>query len=153
MRLYKYIAIFLLLFFFQASATAAVYVDGSNTGTENGSSWGTAYNTVQEGIDAASLAGGGDVWVKSGTYTIYNTTDGSSSTIQMKENVNIYGGFAGRETTLTARDWEANTTTLDGTDQVIHVVTGASNAIIDGFTITGGNGQLGAGQQRKAPRA
>lgn len=122
---------------------AQVYVDIDNSdGPWDGNSWATAFRSVQQGIDAAEDAGGGDVWVAEGTYYIFET---DSTTIQLKIGVNLYGGFTGTETALEERNWETNLTSLDGhapgdtTLQVQHVVTGADSAIIDGFTITGGN--------------
>ena len=48
---------------FALEASAAVwYVDRYQTGREgNGESWATAYQTIQEGIDAAAASGGGDI--------------------------------------------------------------------------------------------
>jgi hypothetical protein len=58
--------------------------------------------------------------------------------------VGVYGGFAGNEDSLYDRDWEGRETILDGRDgpdgtsHVYHVVVGRDDALIDGFTITGG---------------
>jgi predicted outer membrane repeat protein len=80
--------------------------------------------------------------VVQGTYYVYDTS--SEDTVQLMPFVEVYGGFDGTETLLTERDWVANVTILDGhdstnTSQVYHVVTGEDDAVIDGFTITGGN--------------
>jgi hypothetical protein len=55
----------------------------------------------------------------------------------------VYGGFAGSEVTFLTRDPALRVTVLDGHDptgpsRVYHVVTAASGARLDGFTITGG---------------
>ncbi len=109
----------------------------------DGMSWQTAFNTVQQGMDAAGLAGGGDVWVAAGTYT---NAGGTGTVLEMKSGVYIYGGFEGyaagtgaQETLLQQRDWERNPTILDGQTIAYHVVEGANDALIDGFTITNGN--------------
>jgi hypothetical protein len=50
------IALAVLLFIGAGGASGAtIYVDVANTsGTENGTSWSTAFNTIQEGVDASS---------------------------------------------------------------------------------------------------
>jgi hypothetical protein len=60
--------------------------------------------------------------------------------------VAVYGGFAGTETQLSERSWSSYVTTLSGdisasgdtSDNSYHVVIGATGAILDGFTISGG---------------
>jgi hypothetical protein len=124
-----------------------VYVDhGSTAVRPNGRSWATAYRTVQEGIDSARDAGGGEVWVGSGVYSPTSTTDRGAST-ELRSGVALYGGFAGTETARDERDWRANETILSGdigvpgdnSDNSYHVVQGAEDSAIDGFTIAGGN--------------
>ncbi|MBI4558235.1 MAG: right-handed parallel beta-helix repeat-containing protein [Candidatus Hydrogenedentes bacterium] len=140
----------------QPSALGAVwYVDKDHTaGTETGASWSAAFNTIQEGIDAAFDASGGEVWVAEGVYDelrasaeVYNT-----GSVLMREGVHLYGGFAGVETVRTQRDWTTHITTIDGStsrngEAAYHVVVGANDATLDGFTITGGNADsfLGGG--------
>lgn len=76
--------------------------------------------------------GGGQVWVAAGTYT-----SAASPVVGMADNVAIYGGFAGNESAdqFDLRDPQANVTLIDG-ESARRGVTGANNAIIDGFTIT-----------------
>jgi Leucine-rich repeat (LRR) protein len=77
------------------------------------------------------------------------------ATFQLKNGVAIYGGFAGSETSRDDRDWLVHVTTLSGDlldndgpafanneDNSYHVVTGSgvdASAVLDGFTISGGN--------------
>jgi hypothetical protein len=110
-------------------------------------SWGNACGDLQ---DALALGTPGDqVWVAQGTYTPHLTD--RSATFQLESFVKIYGGFIGSEASVTQRDWETNLSVLSGeintagvdTDNSYHVVTGSgadTNAILDGFTITGGYG-------------
>ena len=121
---------------------ALYFVDPTGDDTD-GMSWQTALNTVQQGVDAAEAAGGGQVWVAAATYT---NGGGNSTVVIMKSGVSIFGGFEGysggtgaQEAVLTQRDWEQNQTILDGTNTAYHVLEGADNASIDGFTITNGN--------------
>jgi predicted outer membrane repeat protein len=89
------------------------------------------------------------IWVAAGTYKPTTGTD-RTATFQLKSGVAVYGGFAGAETALQQRDWTAYLTILSGdidgdgspAGNSYHVVTGSgqdANAVLDGFTITGGN--------------
>ena len=92
----------------------------------DGTSWGTAFKTIQEAIDAASA--NDEIWVKQGTYSSSN----------LNNAVHIYGGFAGGETAREDRDWKTNVTTVDGTNTT-RCFNVSANATIDGFTITNGD--------------
>lgn len=139
-----------------SSASAAVrYVDGGlTTGLNNGTSWADAYQGPTAVATALTASVSGDeIWVKAGTYKATATT---SRTIwhTLKSGVALYGGFAGTETTLAARDFVANVTTLTGdltgndngtvttmAENSHHVVNASSvlsTAILDGFNIVGG---------------
>jgi len=138
-----------------SSTTDSVYRVNSSSTTESqdGASWTTAYSSIQDAIDAAETNGGGEVWVAAGTYTPVTDDDGDSASFterqmsfEMAADVDIYGGFDGTETTRSERDWSTNETILSGeigdssdsSDNAFHVVTGVSDAIIDGFTISDG---------------
>ena len=141
------------------SSSDGIYrVDASSTATSpDGSSWDSAYTSLQDAIDAAEADGGGEVWVAEGTYSPVTDDDGDSASFserqqsfEMAADVDIYGGFSGSETNRSARDWENNETILtgeigdsdDSTDNSFHVVTGISDGTIDGFTISDGYGVL-----------
>jgi len=143
---------------YSTSTTDGIYRVSSSSSAESpdGSSWSAAYSSLQDAIDAAELDGG-EVWVEAGTYTAVTDDDGESASFsdrqlsfEMKTDVEIYGGFDGTETTRSERDWDTNKTILSGeigdsddsTDNSFHVVTGISDATIDGFTISDGYGQL-----------
>jgi hypothetical protein len=124
------------------------YVSISGSDDNDGLSWATAKRTLQAAVNAAQA--GDEIWVAAGTYL---PTDGTDRTISfvLKEDVAIYGGFVGIETSRDQRDWDANPTILSGdigvqgnnSDNSYHVVMGANNATLDGFTITGGNANGG----------
>jgi|GEM_PF-6532358 len=122
-----------------------VYVDKDNdSGIEDGTTWATAFTTIQEGIDAAFADGGGDVWVAEGVYD--EARDNDTGSVIMEEYVHLYGGFAAIEGGRDQRDWDAHVTVIDGStsrggEPAYHVVVGSENAILDGFTITGGAAQ------------
>ena len=132
-----------------ASAGSIIYVDADATGGNNGSSWGDAFNDLQ---DALAIASAGDqIWVAEGTY---KPGTGQHDTFQLISGVAIYGGFSGAETSLDQRDWVTHVTVLSGdintpgdmSDNIYHVVNGSGSdgtAIMDGFTITAGNAEVG----------
>ena len=134
--------------------------------TRDGLSWATAYEHLQDAIAITNSNTIGiipQIWVAASTY--YPTTDNPTSTdntardvtFYIKNNVEIYGGFAGNETMLEARDWENNPTILSGDidentpnidNNAYHVLLidgttangDITNAcIIDGFTIKEGH--------------
>jgi predicted outer membrane repeat protein len=121
--------------------TCVRYVDESSTG--DGLTWATAFNTVQGGLNSASVAvetpgepDSCEVWVKAGTYQPTELT-GYNQSVFLKDDVQLYGGFADDAETWADRDWETNVTTITASG-VCHVVTGADAALLDGFTISGG---------------
>ena len=133
-----------------AAATTIRYVDKDNTSdTETGLTWDTAFTTIQPAIDAAYNAGGGEVWVAEGTYDEQRTATSSEGAVIMRDGVGLLGGFIGigedgYETSHDQRNWKQNRTTVDGSTArngkpARHVVIGADNATLDGFTVTGGN--------------
>lgn len=145
----KLITLMLFATLLNVVAYATLYVVPGGAGTQDGSSWENAYGNIQTAIDAAntlviSSGEAQEVWVKTGTYSTL------SAPLLMKEKVNLYGGFAGTETALSQRAkgtnlWDyTNVTTLDGgtTKRCIEVTANFTTVtVIDGFTITNGNGQ------------
>ena len=106
------------------------YVDGDVTASGDGISWATAFKTIQEAIAAPGVSDGDEIWVKQGTYLL-------SSQIEVNKVVSLYGGFAGTETQRDQRDLAANETIVDG-NNITRCFSITANAIVDGFTITGG---------------
>jgi parallel beta-helix repeat protein len=128
---------------------AVLYVKADATGANNGVSWANAYTKLQSALAAAQL--GDEIWVAAGTYKPTSGTDRTKSFV-MKAGVAIYGGFAGTETARSQRIWVTNATILSGdigvagkvSDNAYHVVAGVNNAVLDGFTVTGGNAASGS---------
>ncbi len=102
-------------------------------GTGNGSSWDNALGSIQSAADTMDSVGGGEVWVAAGTYTA-----AKDPVVQLRPHVAVYGGFTGTETSRDARDWEANTTIIDG-QSARRCVIGENNATLDGFTVRKGH--------------
>ncbi|MCL2041167.1 MAG: hypothetical protein FWG84_03885 [Bacteroidales bacterium] len=114
-------------------------------GNGDGASWKNAAGDIQTMIDAAGA--GNQVWIAGGTYLL-------SATLEMKEGVNVYGGFEGNETGITSRPksdlddngiiepWEfTNPTVLNGKTER-RVLNQPDNFTVetvwDGVTITEG---------------
>ncbi len=139
-----------------------IYVDRDAAGTNDGTSWANAFTQLQSALDWTNTHGAThyEIWVAEGTY--YPDEGGSHVNNALTEsftlawnNIQLYGGFAATETLRDQRDWRAHPTVLSGDlDQdgtwahnVYHVLylDGATNepltatAVLDGFTITGGN--------------
>jgi hypothetical protein len=137
-----------------------IFVDAGATGANNGSSWTDAYTKLQ---DALSVAVSGDqIWVASGTYkpdqSGGQTAGNRNATFQLKNGVEIYGGFAGGETWRRQRDFLDNVAILSGdintpgddSDNSFHVVTSTgtnSTAVLDGFTIARGEADAASPSQ------
>jgi predicted outer membrane repeat protein len=132
------------------SAAGTCYVDVDAVGANDGTSWTNAYTDLQLALGASPCT---EVWVAAGVYKPTTGTD-RTATFRLKNGVTLYGGFAGTETVRDERDWTANVTILSGdlngddvgftnnSENVYHVVTGATGATLDGFTITAGNANV-----------
>jgi predicted outer membrane repeat protein len=147
------------------AAGTTIYVDASASGTGTGASWTDAYTKLQDALTTA--VSGDQIWVAAGVYYpdegVGMTNDDRTTTFTLLDGVEVYGGFAGGETSLGQRDWDANVTVLSGdidqndtadpngvvTDvadiagsNAYHVVTDEVpniSPVLDGFTITAGD--------------
>ena len=159
-KLYAHLIIspFLLVLLCQSSSLSAqIYVTPSGGGSMNGSSWSNAWPGAQLQSLISSSAPGSQIWVQAGTYKPVAMPAGSiggtpprNYAFTLKNGVAVYGGFAGTETLLSQRNVTLNTTILSGdigianniNDNCYHVVLSPANnntAVLDGFTISGGN--------------
>ncbi len=81
-------------FFAAASAHAQTvwHVDAAAPPLGDGTSWATAFNDLQVGIDAATPNNSPEldqIWVRAGTYKPTSQTD----SFQLEAGVEVYGGF------------------------------------------------------------
>ena len=136
-----------------------LFVKQDAAGANSGTSWVDAFTLLQSAL--ARAMPGDQIWVAAGTYTPtreFTVGNPRSRTFQMMNDVAIYGGFGGFETSLDKRDWATYITILSGdltgddgpgfannAENSYHVIYNAygsdlnSSAILDGFTIRGGN--------------
>ena len=127
---------------------ALVYYVKPNASGISCNSWQDACGLQKALSDAPE---GSEIWVMTGTYQPTSGTDRAAS-FQLKDGVQVYGGFNGTETDRIQRNPAVNATTLSGdlkgndnaiestrSDNSYHVVSGATGATLDGFTISGGN--------------
>ena len=136
-------------------AQKTIHVKANATGANNGTSWQDAYAKLSDAL--AVSAEGDQIWVAAGTYKPDATV--AKASFQLQVAAALYGGFAGNEAALSARNIAANPTILSGdltgddvagnfatkrTDNSTHVLEvsdplGANKkAVVDGFTISGG---------------
>ena len=142
---------------------STIYVNAAgNSPSPNGASWQTAFISLQDALDAA--APGDQIWIAQGTYVptrIYSPngiTGGASGlntpslmTFNLPDQVVLYGGFKGNETSLSKRHPDLYKTVLSGltgTGKSWHVVTAGNdiaqtgvNATLDGLTVQDGSAQ------------
>lgn len=116
------------------------YVKAGSHG--NGSAWKNATGDLQQALKMAKS--GDQIWVAAGKYLPTTSADRTVS-FKIPSGVELYGGFAGHESDLDARDWKANRTILSGeigtasiddnsyTVVLTENVSGAT--LIDGFVI------------------
>ena len=140
--------------------TTRIYVDADAiAGNNNGTTWTDAFVDLQTAILSAQTCGVDTIWVAEGTYYPDqgggNANNDRSASFVMHNNLAIYGGFSGTESTLSQRDWVAHPTILSGdidqdstlANNSYHVIFNDNNgldstAILEGFTIAGGHANL-----------
>ncbi len=108
-------------------AVADWYVDGDMQPGGDGRSWATAFNTIEEALDAALPED--EIWVKEGDYLL-------EATVAIDKTLSLFGGFAGVETRRGQRDWESHVTTISGEQFVGSGFIITSDIVLDGFTLT-----------------
>ena len=147
-----------------AAGQKVVFVDASASAGGSGLSWATAFQSLQQGLAAASaLEKPVQVWVASGVYTPFDGSTNRALSFKLENGVAIYGGFNGTETDLSQRFPGEYSTILSGdrlgndtlgtfgnyTENAYHVVTGVgvdNSAILDGVYVHSGNAN-GSGTQ------
>ncbi len=142
-----------------------VHVNANIKQAGGGTTWETATDGLDGALIVAELAAGdiSEIWVAATTYVpsmLIDVKEARSITFQLVAGTAIYGGFVGGEKSLNERDFVNNVTILSGDvngddgpdfanngENAYHIVTGSGvdgTAVLDGFTIRGGNANLNA---------
>ncbi len=118
-------------------APPAYYVSPDGSLGNDGRSWATAVSSVQWALNLAARTGG-EVWVRRGTY---------AENLAVRAFTDLFGGFAGTETSRAQRDWRLQETVLDGGERgtTVNVFGLAAGETLDGFTVRGGAAAAGGG--------
>lgn len=129
-----------------------LYVNAAASSGGDGTTWAFAMNDLQNAICQAVRSGGTvqEIWVRSGTYYPDLNSDLEQMAFYLRNNLAIYGGFAGNETMLTQRNLAVNVTilsgeigsamtTLDNSNNVVMSIGNSATAVLDGFIITKGS--------------
>jgi len=142
----KQFTLLLVILISAFSMNATIYVNLNATGANNGTSWTDAYINLQVALADPNVTTE-EIWVVAGTYLPTTTADRAIS-FNIPDGANVYGGFIGTETTLSERNYEANSTILSGAigagtpaDNTYHVVTlidVGNTTVLDGFIIRDG---------------
>lgn len=141
----------------QPSADNILYVGPGGTGAATGNQWSNRIFTLADALKWAHLHRNDGLWSEDEPLQIWVTQNlqqpwyqahdlvgpfgGHDSAFLMVPNVQVYGGFAGTETSLDQRDFQANRTRLT-TSVARHIVISAGDvgaARLDGFLIDNGS--------------
>jgi len=141
-----------------------VDIDAEQVGANDGSSWDKAFDNLQDALGEAQ--DGSRIHVAAGIYTpdtgVGIPPGEQSATFQLIDGVALKGGFAGfGEPSPKSRDFIAHRSVLSGDlgendeagfvnmgENSYNVVTGSdtiSTAVLEGFTISGGNAEIASG--------
>ena len=137
-------------------------------GSETGFSWSNASKDLKQVISAANTNTNiKEIWVAKGTYYPSASSNRDDFFYVTRNDLKVYGGFAGTETSLSQRNILDNVTILSGnigntssaSDNSYHImiIDAINNAIdnstqIDGFTFQDGNASAGSLLNNYFPR-
>jgi hypothetical protein len=124
-------------------ALAVWYVDADAVGAKTGATWSAAMTDVQAAL--ASTHQGDEIWIAEGQYAPAAPGNPAASFV-LPDDVALYGGFAGGETSRDARDPLIHLSILQGDGYHVVTVPAGHEATIDSLHIRGGyaNGSTAA---------
>ena len=125
-----------------------IYVDSRANGSNAGVTWQNAYTELTSAFERAAKGCSSEIWVAGGVYTPTDTGNAAVS-FDLVDEVKIYGGFCGNETSISQRDFVQHKTYLSGdisatdndpnSDYVVSASDGITDStILDGFVICRG---------------
>lgn len=138
-----------------ATTGNVIHVRANAPAGGDGSSWATAFDSLQDGLLAATE--GDQLWLAEGKYSPdygqLQTQGDRTASFWLRPGVELYGGFKGHETLLEDRAGSTRRTILTGDlnrddnsvgneDNSYHVVTAlgvGSDSVLDGLSIVRGN--------------
>jgi predicted outer membrane repeat protein len=120
-----------------ACVDCPLHVDDDGPADGDGSSWATAFPTLQQAIDCSSPEQA--IWIAEGDYV----GEDGLSVAAVPHALELYGGFAGTEESLEQRELGLHETVL-GPAQASVIVT-VPGLVLDGVTVRGGQANAGAG--------
>ncbi len=147
-RLYL-VFIFSFLFVSGSFAQNIIHVSPAGAGNMDGSNWANALNGDQLRVAIRSAPANTTFWIAAGTYKPHATSRDSSFYI-MNKRIDLYGGFAGTETSVAQRDLINNHTILSGAvhpsdsaqySDVVIRYDNADSSVLDGFVIRDAHGR------------
>eukprot|EP01084_Bolivina_argentea_P014977 28001_1 len=127
------------------STATQFYVNPSTVASENGLSWDTPFNTLEEALSSA-MAPTDEIWLMSGTYIASNPLDRTDCFLS-NYPITIYGGFAGTESNINERLPTTEASIISGdigelnnnNDNCYHVITYTKSLTLDNIIIENGN--------------
>jgi hypothetical protein len=152
--MYRFITLISLIILSTKAYSAIIYVNVNASGANNGTSWANAYTDLQSALSIAFI--NDDIWVAAGTYKPTQTTSRTISFV-MKNGVDVFGGFDGTETSISARNIAVNPTYLSGdigaqgdntdnTYKVVKIQNFTAPFTLDGFRIVSGRDGTASGK-------
>ncbi|TRX66449.1 choice-of-anchor Q domain-containing protein [Carboxylicivirga sp. M1479] len=94
---------------FSIRQSGSIYVKTGGTG--DGSSWANAYGNLNEAINTS--VDGDEIWIAAGVYKP-SDADIRAQRFEIRNNITLYGGFAGNESALSERDYIKNRSIISG---------------------------------------
>ena len=118
-----------------------IYVDADAAPGGDGTSWATALTSLRDALEMAPYCPGypSQIWLAEGTYKPGPPGGHEELSFRLDSGVELYGGFAGHETSLAQRKpWENRTilsADLDGNDLAFAVQTDNTEYVVQAGTL------------------